>query len=265
MPDATEIIARILFGVLLLLSVFAARTILVSRPYRRPLKFDWAVLAVALVFISLQVTLPLLQLLLRRAEVASEPPPAPSLRIDEAIMTHFVIIAVLISAIAVRPDNRPDDYGISFRGWLTELRFGVLGFLASFPLVLAVIIVLGSFRKQETLNPLLILLNETGSAWTIVGVIFAAVVSAPLAEELLFRVALQGPLDARLPPAVSIAIPALVFAAVHGPYDALPLLPLALVLGILYHQRRSYVATVTTHALFNATFLILALWQRGKP
>jgi membrane protease YdiL (CAAX protease family) len=53
-----------------------------------------------------------------------------------------------------------------------------------------------------------------------------------------------------------------VFAGVHGLHDALPLLPLALVLGALYHLRRSYVAIVTAHACFNAAFLVLALLQR---
>jgi uncharacterized protein len=88
------------------------------------------------------------------------------------------------------------------------------------------------------------------------------VISAPLSEELLFRVTFQGPLEARLPLSWAITIPAFVFAGVHGLHDALPLLPLALVLGALYHLRRSYVAIVTAHACFNAAFLVLALLQR---
>ena len=137
-----------------------------------------------------------------------------------------------------------------------------LGFLACLPFVIVVMGLVSRWRSPDTQNSLLILLREAGNEWTIVGVVFTAVVSAPLTEELLFRVAFQGSLETRLPLPWAIGIPAVIFASVHGRYDVLPLLPLAIVLGVLYHLRRSYVACVTMHAMFNATFLVLALWQR---
>jgi uncharacterized protein len=267
MPELPALIPWILLAVLLLvlgeiLRAVLKRQLLVPRQPRRPLEFDWVVLSVALAFILLNVVSVLVRLLTAGGEDAGEKSPLTSLRVEAAILTNFVIIAILVSLILARRINRLVDYGIDLRGWLAEIRFGGLGFLASLPLVVAVIVILGPYRSQETQNSLLILLRETGSKRTILEVVFAAVVTAPLAEELLFRVILQGLLETRLSLAGAIAIPACVFAAVHGPYDALPLLPLALVLGALYHLRRSYVANVTTHALFNATFLILALWQR---
>jgi uncharacterized protein len=241
------------------------------------------VLGAASLFMSLTILLALVQPFLRSAENAesaiekpvqtkiekSDPTPtvekpAPTaLRAEGAILTNVVVIAVVLVMIAARHKNHFADYGIDLQGWLAEVRFGGLGFLACLPFVIAIILLSSHWRSPETQNPLLILLRQTGSERTIWEVVFAAVVSAPLAEELLFRVAFQGPLETQLPPKWAIAIPALIFASFHGVYDALPLLPLAISLGCLYHFRRSYVAVVTAHALFNATFLILALSQRG--
>jgi membrane protease YdiL (CAAX protease family) len=80
----------------------------------------------------------------------------------------------------------------------------------------------------------------------------AVAVVAPLSEELLFRVVLQGWLTERISATVAVPVVAIVFAAVHGWRDGLALLPLALILGYVFARRRSYLAVVTTHALFNS-------------
>ena len=121
---------------------------------------------------------------------------------------------------------------------------------------------MGGIRGPQTEHPFLKLLSNAGSG-EIAGVTLAAAVAAPLTEELIFRVVFQGLLESLVPAWMAVLLPALAFAAMHGRYDAIPLFPLALVLGILYHVRRSYLAVVTTHALFNATFLLLALQGRG--
>jgi membrane protease YdiL (CAAX protease family) len=267
MPDVPDLLIASLLAVLVIALGETLRALLTGElfvpPRSRPaLQFDWALLIAALAFILLNV-LPLLVLPFLASKEPADAHRAPSSRAIEAeILTKFFVIAVMISLIVARHKNQLADYGIDWQGWVSEMRWGGLGFLASVPFVLTLLVLTTRWRSPETQNPLLILLHQTGSSRTLVEVVFAAVISAPLSEELLFRVALQGQLETRLPRSWSIAIPAVVFAGVHGPYDALPLLPLALVLGLLYHFRRSYVATVTAHSLFNAAFLVLALSQR---
>jgi membrane protease YdiL (CAAX protease family) len=265
-PDSLTIILLASVFVVLaeMLRALSAGALLSPPQPRRQLQFDWAVLGAALFFILLNVIPVLLQPFLPVVESAAEKPTPTSRGVEGAILTNLFIMAVLITLIFARPKNRLADYGIDLRGWLAEMRFGGLAFLACLPFVIALILLTSHWRSPDTQNPLLILLRQTGSERTLSEVVFAAVLSAPLAEELLFRVAFQGPLEARLHPVWAIAIPAFVFAGVHGRYDALPLLPLALALGVLYHFRRSYVAVVTAHALFNATFLILALAQKSS-
>jgi len=187
----------------------------------------------------------------------------PARGVEATILAHFFSIGALLPILVATGKNRLSDFGIDGQGWRDEMRYGGLGYLASIPPVIVVMVLMIPFRSPETRNPLLKLLEQTSSPWTIVEVTFLAAVSAPLLEELIFRAVFQGLLESLLRPLAAILIPAGLFAVVHGPFDALPLLPLAIILGVVYHVRRSYVAVVTIHALFNATFLILDLWGRG--
>ena len=267
MPAATDVLTAVLLATLVLavgeiLRAIATQELLAPPQPRSPLVFDWAVLAAGLTVILLNLA-PLVLQPSSGAETKLDEKHLPSSFIIEAeIFSRFVIIGVLIALMVARHKNRLSDYGIDGGGWLVEMRYGGLGFLISLPFVIGIMILMTHWRGPETQNPLLLVLHQTGSGRLLAEVVFAAVISAPLAEEMLFRVCLQGQLETRLPAGWAIAITAFVFAGIHGRYDALPLLPLALVLGVLYHFRRSYVAVVTGHALFNATFLILALAQR---
>jgi membrane protease YdiL (CAAX protease family) len=79
---------------------------------------------------------------------------------------------------------------------------------------------------------------------------------------LLYRVVIQGWLESRITPRAAIIFVSILFAAIHsesGRPDALPILPLALILGYVYHRRHSLLAAFTLHATFNAANLALAL------
>jgi len=180
-----------------------------------------------------------------------------------SIIVDFVIVGLTVPLLIISRQNRLADFGLDLRNWRGEVRFGGLGFLMSFPLVLIALVLMASIRGPETEHPYLKLLERTDSERAIIGIAVAAVIAAPLTEELIFRVLFQGLLESLVPPSVAILIPAVCFCAIHGRYDAIPLFPLALALGLVYHIRRSYIAVVTIHALFNATFMILTLLPRG--
>ena len=114
-------------------------------------------------------------------------------------------------------------------------------------------------RMHEQQHSLLQLLGESNDVMTIVMIGVAAALSAPLAEEMLFRVVLQGWLTTVFPPRLAVAVVAVIFCLIHGWRDGLALLPLAVILGYVYHQRQSYLSVVVIHALFNATMLVLQL------
>jgi membrane protease YdiL (CAAX protease family) len=108
------------------------------------------------------------------------------------------------------------------------------------------------------------------------------VIVAPLAEELFFRVLLQGWLEdygaatiVDIEPAVPLAAPrwpivisAALFALMHlgqGPAPA-PLFVLGLAMGYLYRQTHRITPPLVLHAFFNATsMLALALDSGSGP
>ena len=162
---------------------------------------------------------------------------------------------------------RRSDLGVDPQPWWAEAQRGLATALVAFPLVVGLNLWLKheGWYAREAAHPLLALLRDQPTLEATVWVVLAAVVLAPLFEELLYRVFLQGTWSAHAPAWLTIPVTALLFSAVHmrrGQPDGIPLLPLAFGLGLLYHQRRSYLGVVTAHALFNGVSIALAL---GDP
>jgi membrane protease YdiL (CAAX protease family) len=179
-----------------------------------------------------------------------------SCAINAALVLVLLALPVLISG------PRWTDFGIVANSH--DFLYGALGFAASWLPVCAVNLAVGliGWREPDGMHPFLQLLAQDGSIATIAWITFSVVVLAPLAEELVYRVILQGWLEQHLPAWAAIAISATVFAAVHtspGRPDSIPLLPLALILGVIYHRRRSLPAVMLIHALFNGAMLQLAV------
>ena len=170
-----------------------------------------------------------------------------------------VLFVILLLPLAYAGPRGLRDFGWRRENAGTQVGIGALTFLASILPVGFVLASTAARRSADELHPFLRLIAAEPGPTTIAWVAFAAVVLAPLLEELMYRVILQGSLERVAPPAVAIVGVALVFSAVHNPIDVLPLVPLALILGYVYHRTRSYLAVVTAHALFNSTMLVLML------
>lgn len=154
---------------------------------------------------------------------------------------------------------KPDQVGIHTEDWPSQIAWGQQAFLASILPTFLLLLATAFLRRPETLHPFLQMLREAPEQVPLAMMFFTAAVVAPLSEELVFRVTLQGWLTDQWHARGAIVTTAVIFAFVHGWRDGIALLPLALMLGYLYHTRRSYLAVVTAHSLFNATNMTLAL------
>ncbi len=161
--------------------------------------------------------------------------------------------------------TRPADVGFPLAGLRRQLGDGALAFLASFGPVFLVLLATLALRTEENQHPYLKLLRDDPSLVTFGWLLFAAVVVAPVREELLFRVMLQDGLARRIGAAPAIGIVAVLFCLVHGFPDSLALFPLAIVLGYLYQQRQSGLSVMVTHALFNLSNLAILLLNPNAP
>jgi len=170
-------------------------------------------------------------------------------------LLNALLIAILIIPMLGQPAA---EHGLHMDGWKRQIGLGIYGFLASVLPVALVLAATYSMRTPEQQHGLLKLLQEQG--WDVLGlIVLSAVILGPLCGELIYRVILQSWLERIAHPREAMLVMSVVFCLVHRLPDAIPLLPLAVILGYLYQQRRGFVAIVTTHALFNATNLVLAL------
>lgn len=185
--------------------------------------------------------------------------PFGRIQIQVAARLLFVMLWCLVQgkiAVASEPQKEnPPPLKL-----IDSLRWGGWGFLLAFLPVFLLLLVVEPHRQA---HPLIQLLQDHPTSELWLTVIVAAVAAAPLFEELLFRVMLQSCLTEAMDPLQAILLSSLIFAFSHGEIDAIPLFPLALILGMLFQRTGSYWAVVTAHALFNGCNLLM-FWQGGE-
>ena len=168
----------------------------------------------------------------------------------------FVVPMFLVGFVG----SRWADLGLRRAQLRRDVLYGFVALLAAaLPVLVVQLLVKTYLASEEQVHPIIeaIRKNPTLPMWCLVSV--SAVVYAPVTEELLFRVVLQGWLEKRLHPALAIAGSSLSFVAMHSTSwpDPLPLLPLAGVLGYVYYRRHILLAPVVLHAGFNAVNLVI--------
>lgn len=147
---------------------------------------------------------------------------------------------------------------------LTEIRCALQVFLAvvlpsmllRFLLVLVLTQLTGAVPDR---NPLLEILDSETGPLLLLLIVFTAVVVAPIAEELQFRVVLLGGLQQVGLPRLGILLSSTMFTLAHGFPDCIALIPLTAGLCYTWQRRGSYLTCVLVHFLFNLFNILLAV------
>ena len=190
--------------------------------------------------------------------LSSESPIPLTLNVLMSNLAFSAGIALLLPAILVCSDRPLAEFGIQRKPLLRQVLDGVQGFLLALVPTAALMVLTSEFRNRQNQNALLTMLSDNPDPVTVTVICLQAVVIAPLLEEMIFRVILQGWLTTNVKSSIAIPIVAVAFAAIHGVTDGIALLPLAVVLGYVFDRRHSYISLLVIHALFNATMLALA-------
>lgn len=212
-----------------------------------------------------------------------------------AVTVGNVLIAGLVLLAFPLRGATQADLGLSFQHLSRDVTTGVLGFVTIAPVVFAIQGLLRLWFKGD--HPVVELLQAMRDPLTLASVFLGVVVVAPLVEELLFRVLLQGwlerlfcePLDSfaatndalaiEAPQPVerpnmatrswlAIFISSTLFALMHfreNSADPVPLFFLSLVLGYLYQQTHRIWPSVALHATLNGLSLLAVLAVHKPP
>jgi membrane protease YdiL (CAAX protease family) len=240
------------------------------------------------------------------SDVTSTPEPVAEPRLFDELRLIDALARVLTAIAIGIMLNRwlgpsPSLPSMTRRTWTADLRLGLAAFVLIVPPVLLVKVGVSRLINTSPLDeahPLIQRIRAEPGQWTVFAVVgLSAVVAAPLYEELLFRLVIQGFLqrldawrvrhNARRSDRTSPSTPAsqrgalpdggatenvptgywpmlvsaALFAAVHlgNGIDPLPLFLLGTGLGYLYRQSNRLLPCVVVHALLNGlTILQLA-------
>lgn len=263
----------------------------------------WTPLDLVLIVLALLLSSAVGELVLR--QVLGVPLPLRLEDLDEQAFIHRQFVsatttfATLVFAgvlLVVRHSVSVADLGFTTRKLGHDLKLGLYGFVAIAPPVLLLQALLVYLFPGQ--HPLIEILKQFHSeaAFVVAGISVSIV--APLGEELLFRVLLQGWLEKKFPPVMwmpmrnggqsevndqaldhaaeqreprkfdaiqpsplPILISSLVFALMHmgqGP-SPVPLFFLALALGYLYQRTHRIWPSLVVHFLLN-TWSLVVLW-----
>jgi membrane protease YdiL (CAAX protease family) len=177
------------------------------------------------------------------------------------IVFSLVQMVTIVALLRVAGPLRKEDFGCNLSGWRPDVLVGTGGFLASI-IPVYLVTTLQQFlewRGPDDKHVFFKILETNDGNGILFWIVVSVVVVGPLAEELLYRVLLQGCVQSQMALWPAIVFSSAIFCLVHQPTDMLPLVPLALILGYIYYRRRSYLAVVVAHALFNAMNIALAL------
>jgi len=131
--------------------------------------------------------------------------------------------------------------------------------VAGFYVNVAVLDVVGLEAAQ---HPLLTDVVREPSAWTMGLALLQAGVLAAVSEEFMYRGVLLASLLRAVGPARAIGLTSALFALMHAttePQAVLPLFLLGLAMGYVAYRRRSLVAPIVVHGLFNTLMVVGAV------
>ena len=203
-------------------------------------------------------------------------------------IVQLAVIGLSLARLARRYGHDEDEFGLARRQIAGGIRAGAIGFCMWVPLVWAIQSILVYYIEYT--HPSFDRVNQSGNPRTLIDTWIAAVVIAPVVEELLFRGVVQswlqrirpetrsnptalisgGPIAAiekagsgiDLPRKIhipAILITSLLFGLAHFSQGPAPvsLFVLSLGLGYLYQRTGSLVACIVMHMVLNAVTMTL--------
>ena len=162
-----------------------------------------------------------------------------------------------VGALGLRAGRAARELAVG--AWFGTGLFGLTAFLL-LPLLITIWRMLTGAPPDPIDQP--ILPAEPSSVQVVLGVL-AVCVAAPLGEEVFFRGFLFGSLRGRLGFLRAAVISAVVFAIFHvDPLLVVLMLFVGMALAWLYERRRTLVAPIAAHAMFNVIGYTLLLMER---
>ncbi|MFH1996137.1 MAG: CPBP family intramembrane glutamic endopeptidase [Candidatus Omnitrophota bacterium] len=186
--------------------------------------------------------------------------------INSSVLDICAVIFI-IQFTVVRYKEPWSALGVSMKSFSRNVFYGILGYVASIPIFISVIIVVYTILRMAQFDPprqpvVSLFLKETNTNFLIYSSLFAAVVG-PFIEELFFRAFLYGAVKKKIGIVRAMFITSVLFALLHANIVGFfPILALGMILAYLYEKTGTLVAPITVHVCHNLTMLYLVFVAR---
>lgn len=173
------------------------------------------------------------------------------------------LLPILLGLWALRRESVRQGCGLQFKRIGSGLQWTIVGIGIAMPWVWWSIQATLKFwewvgYQHPQKHSLLLDLDRSEGIGIRLAVITAAVIVAPVFEEILFRGFLQtGIRQCTRFAWIAIGTSSLIFALIHAPWQAPPIFVLSLFLGWVYEKTRCLWAPIGMHATFNASVILV--------
>ncbi|MDH5657352.1 MAG: CPBP family intramembrane metalloprotease [Spirochaetia bacterium] len=181
----------------------------------------------------------------------------------------YIPFVFFLSLLYYWKNSSPDHFlkelilGIPEVNWIKEILFGIIGFIAIFPVaVLSLVMGLGIMDGPDVrfAHPVTFAIKDH-----LYLIFFLAVIVAPVTEEIIFRSFFYGFLRSYMRIHMAVIFNGFIFAVLHpqGMAAGLYLMVVGGGLAVLREFRQGLIAPITTHMLINllATSAAYLIWQ----
>lgn len=174
----------------------------------------------------------------------------------------LMLFALIFYFVVKKCGKTLEATGLTFKSWAEDMRLGILGYLATLPVFLAVLLILvgiaAVFSYEPPPHPLVEVFVEEDkrNPWLIGYSIFLACLLGPVVEEIFFRGFCYPALKKFWGVPSAMMLTSALFAWIHrSTFAFAPIFVLGLILAYLYEKRGSLLPSMTMHVLHNSFFI----------
>ena len=177
--------------------------------------------------------------------------------VAQTVLFHFPVLAMILVILIRSKSITTGILGYQPHFILTAFRRGILYCFAALPIVGLASLIQSHFLTEAGFvnEPQYVveLFNSPGSPWFKIYLAFVTIVTAPIAEEFIFRGAGITALAGRIGTKWAVLLVSLAFAMIHfNLYSFLPLFTIAVAFSLAYIYSGSLLVAVFMHSVFNA-------------
>lgn len=180
---------------------------------------------------------------------------------NSSVMDVLGVIFILYFT-AGRYKEKLTTLGISAKNFFKNVFYGVVGYLAIVPVLMALLVAIAVFANLIKYVPpqqavVELFMKEKGSAFLLYTSVFAAILG-PVVEELFFRSFMYSAFKKYIGIFWAMMLTSALFAALHThAVGFLPIMALGLLLAYLYEKTGTLVSSITVHAMHNLSMVLL--------